>query len=103
LRRGLILILEQRWDSQQIPQLHAVLTKTRGPYSANRKIQLMRTVFNKGIQWKVFDGENPFKAITLHEEKPRERFLSEEEAGALLKTLDDMQNIQVGLVTGTIL
>lgn len=76
-------------------QLHADLTKERGPYSANRTIQLMRAVFNKGIQWRLFDGENPFKGITLHDERPRERFLSEEEAGTLLKTLDEMPSCYI--------
>lgn len=50
-------------------KLHEDLTKDRGPYSANRTIQLMRAVYNKGIQWKLFDGENPFKGITLHYER----------------------------------
>lgn len=76
-------------------KLHVDLTKERGPYSANRTIQLLRAVFNKGIQWKLYRGDNPFKGITLHKEKPRERFLSEDEAKKLLRTLDEMEDCDI--------
>lgn len=56
-------------------QFHGELAKKRGEYSANRSVQLLRAVFNKGKVWKLFDGENPFVGITLFPEKPRDRFL----------------------------
>lgn len=82
-------------SSSVAERLHVDLTKERGPYSANRTVQLLRAVFNKGIQWKLYNGDNPFKGITLHHEKPRERFLSDDEAKTLLKTLDNMEDCDI--------
>jgi integrase len=69
-------------------QFHGDLAKKRGEYSANRSVQLLRAVFNKGKVWKLFDGENPFVGITLFPEKPRDRFLSRDEATKLLLKLE---------------
>lgn len=69
-------------------QFHGELAKKRGEYSANRSVQLLRAVFNKGKVWKLFDGENPFVGITLFPEKPRDRFLSRDEATKLLLKLE---------------
>ena len=71
-------------------KLHGELNKNRGPYSANRAIQLARAIFNKASAWKIYSGENPFSGISLYDEHPRNRFLSEEEAGKLLKALQSI-------------
>lgn len=59
----------------------------KGTYSANRFIQLLRSVYNRGIAWKIYDGSNPFADITLFPEKPRENFLTNQQAGKLLQAL----------------
>ena len=69
-------------------QLHGRLGKERGIYTANRCIQLIRAVFNKGKSWKLFQGENPAEGITLFKETPRERFLSEDEIRRLFAVLE---------------
>ena len=68
--------------------LHGELGKTRGTYAANRAVQLLKAVYNKGRMWHLFEGENPFVGITLFAEKPRNRFLSRQEAVKLLAALD---------------
>lgn len=70
-------------------QLHGRLGKTKGIYTANRRIQLLRALFNKAKQWKLFFDENPCTGITLFDETPRERFLTDEEAGRLLTVLEE--------------
>lgn len=69
--------------------LHGRLGKGPGEYAANRCIQLLRAVYNKGKDWKLFQGENPAEGITLFKEHSRERFLSEKEIGKLFKALDE--------------
>lgn len=91
----------------QAESLHVQLGKDRGKYAANRAIQLLKAVFNKGKAWKLHDCDNPFVGITLFEEKPRNRFLSQQEARRLLKALDgpaeddDLRDfIKLSLFTG---
>ena len=87
-------------------RLHGTLGKEKGEYTANRTVQLLRAVYNKGKLWKLYQGDNPFEGITLFEEKPRERFLTEEEAATLLAALEtnaseDLRDfIKLSLFTG---
>lgn len=69
-------------------RMHGKLGAEKGIYTANRRVQLLRALFNKAKQWKLYDGENPCQGITLFEEKSRDRFLTDEEAGRLLKVLN---------------
>ncbi|MBZ0185686.1 MAG: site-specific integrase, partial [Candidatus Obscuribacterales bacterium] len=68
--------------------LHADVAKKRGQYAANRLVQILRAVYNKAKVWKLYEGDNPFNGITLYQEKPRDRFLSKEEAITLLSQLE---------------
>lgn len=93
-------------SSLMAEELHSSLARTRGPYAANRTVQLLRAVYNKGKRAKVYSGDNPFEGITLFEEKPRERFLSMEEAVRLLVALETEANdtlrdfLRLSLFTG---
>jgi integrase len=64
-------------------RFHAQIKKDRGPYAANRAVQLGRAMFYKTLK----DHPNPFAGITLYAEEPRNRFLSDDEAGKLIKRL----------------
>jgi len=70
-------------------RLHQELKAAKGPYAANRIVQLLKAVFNKGAEWELFSGRNPFTGITLFPERPRDRFLTEDEAARLLKALEN--------------
>lgn len=73
-----------------VERLHGKLARDRGPYTANRTLQLLRAIFNKAITWKLFHGDNPVKGITLFPEHPRERFLSADEVNSLFNVLGRM-------------
>lgn len=93
-------------DLARAEKLHQALNKERGPYTANRTNQLLRAIFNKGIKWKLFKGDNPFSGVSLFPEKPRDRFLNNEEAALLLQKLETDANdtlrdfIKLSLFTG---
>lgn len=70
-------------------KLHGDLARDRGEYSANRAVQLARAVYNKAREWKLYYHDNPFSHMTLFDEHPRDRFLSAEEAGKLIRALQD--------------
>lgn len=87
-------------------KLHQQLNDDTGPHTANRTVQMLRAVYNKGIQWKLYRGENPFKGISLFPERPRERFLTPDEVGKLLSELEKDSNellrdfVKLSLLTG---
>lgn len=59
----------------------------RAPYAANRAVQLARAVYNQAIKTGLHTGSNPFSGISLFPEHSRDRFLSNDEAGKLLRKL----------------
>lgn len=73
-------------SAQFVEKFYSEVAKS-SPYTANRVIQLMRSVFNRGKTWKYFTGDNPFVNIITFKESPRERFLSDEEAGKLIAAI----------------
>ncbi len=62
------------------------LRKEKGVYTANRTIQLLRAVFNKGAIWGRCSKENPFDGglVDIKNEQKRNRFLREDEAAKLI-------------------
>lgn len=77
-------------------RLHAHLKDSRGPYTANRTTQLMRSVFNKATKRGLFEGHNPFTSVDLEPEQPRERFLSDTEIQRLVGALDTVDKESAG-------
>lgn len=71
-------------------KFHVDMAKERGEYAANRAVQLARAIYNQGRRWRAYTGENPFSCLTLFEEYPRDRFLTDEEAGRLFSALQDV-------------
>ncbi|MCA9805134.1 MAG: tyrosine-type recombinase/integrase [Cyanobacteria bacterium HKST-UBA02] len=77
---------------KEVERLHGSLAREKGIHTANRTIQMLRAIYNKAITWHLFDLENPAAGISLFPEKPRERFLSKEEATRLLRALEEESN-----------
>jgi len=77
--------------SDDAHQFHAKLTKRSG-YVANRRVQLLRSLYNKARLWKLYSGDNPFVGITLNKEKARTFTLSPEEAGRLWEAFESDHN-----------
>ena len=73
---------------ESVELLHAQLGKERGRYRANRAIQLISAMFNKGILWKLWKQDNPARGITKFAEMARERVLREDEIGKFFSCLD---------------
>ncbi len=73
----------------EVQRLHSRLGTDIGHTTANRAIELLKAVINKGKKWGLFDGNNPCCGIEKYKLKPRQRFLESEELPRLLKAIDD--------------
>ena len=72
-----------------LEKLKSSLTKKElSPASVKHALVLVREIFNKGIEWAKYRGENPIKGVKMPTlSNKRERFLSHEEADLLLNEL----------------
>jgi len=57
------------------------------PMMANKCLSILRTLFEKARDWRLFTGDNPAKRIKRYKEHPRNRFVQPEEMPRLLKAL----------------
>lgn len=85
-------IKASKLTSTDVETLHRKIKDVKGPYAANRTLQLLRAIFNKAITWKLMAGDNPARGITLFEEKPRERFLAQDEVRRLIVALNSLSD-----------
>ena len=63
------------------------LGKHNGHTTANRTLELLRAVINKGKQWSLVLGENPATGVSKFRLKVRQRFVTEEELPGLMKAI----------------
>jgi integrase len=71
--------------------------------AANREITCLKTLYNRCIDWKRYEGENPARKVKKFEESEGKlRFLTEEEEGRLLAAAKEplRTSILVGIYTG---
>lgn len=78
----------KRFDVQQ---LHSQLGRDVGSTTANRVVQLLRTIYNKGRLWELISCSNPAIGITMFRLEARERFLSEEEVAQFFTALNSLR------------
>jgi integrase len=71
------------------------LGKTSGHTTANRALELLRAVINKGKRWSMLDCENPASGVTKFKLKARRRFVSEFELPRLIKAIYEEPNDSV--------
>jgi len=65
----------------------------KAPYAANRMLALLRSMFNRCIEWGLLDaGTNPCAGIKKFREKRRRRYLSADEVPLFLKALAEEPN-----------
>lgn len=64
-------------------------TNKNGKYMANRLISRLSSMYNKAIKW-GWTGNNPTKNIQKNKEKPRERFIHQDEINKIKETLEKM-------------
>src|SRR2546427_8617520 len=68
-----------------VVRLHTEIGRVRGPYAANRAIELLRTLFNRATDWEFHNGPSPALGIPAFREQKRERFLREDELPRFFK------------------
>jgi integrase len=73
--------------------LHRRVSKERGPYSANRTLQLLSKMFNLAVAWE-WCNRNPVKGVERNQEHARQRYLSKEELTRLMAALAADQDQQ---------
>jgi integrase len=65
-----------------IDRLHRKITKSNGPYRANRVVATLSKAFSLAIRWK-WRTDNPCKGVERNQEIPRVRYLSADEHARL--------------------
>ena len=74
-------------------QLHiAKLAKDISPATANIALALLRAMFNRAIDWEIFNDKNPTANIPKYPELSRDRFLYGDELKRFLEALTSLQN-----------
>jgi integrase len=80
----------RRMDSirrDEVIALHVRLGKDRGHTTANRAVQLLRSLFNYAVVALRLDLSNPAARVELFRETPRERFLNGDELPKFFKAV----------------
>ena len=62
-----------------ISHLQVKIGENHGRYAANHVIRLLRSLFNRGLDWQMLSGPNPAQRLRLFREERRERYLSLDE------------------------
>jgi integrase len=75
-----------------LQKLHADIGKEKGIYAANRLLALLSIMFNKAIEFELWDKPNPTAGIKKFREKSRERFLQADELPRFFQALADEPN-----------
>lgn len=72
----------ERYKTERLSQV--------SPAATNRALTLLKSMFNRAIEWKKFDGINPVSATKfLREDNHKERYLDKDEIKRLLDNCDD--------------
>jgi len=89
--------LKSRFDDKRLDaivpldleRLKSEMAKTKiSPKTISHCLALIRAMYNKAIEWNLYQGENPVKKIKMPTvQNARDRFFSMEEAELLLKEL----------------
>lgn len=90
----------------EIQKLHQTIGSEKGKYTANRLMALLSVVFNKAIEWDLYEKANPVQGIKKFREASRERFLQSHELPRFFKALSEETNesirdyVLLSLLTG---
>lgn len=74
-----------------VETLMADLAERVGKTTANRVIQMLRAMINKGIEWDLVNCKNPVKNLPIYKLKARERFLEKDEIQRLFQAFDRLR------------
>ncbi len=91
---------------RDVQTLHAKLGREKGRVTANIAVRLLRAMFNKAIEWELWDKPNPARGVKLFPEDARERFLQPDELPWFFQAVADEPNetirdyVLISLLTG---
>ncbi len=102
------------WSNRKLSQvrkpdiqaLHAKLGREKGQVTANIAVKLLRSMFNRAIDWELYNKPNPARGIKFFEENSRERFLQPDELPRFFSALAQEPNetirdfVLMALLTG---
>ena len=71
--------------------LHTRVGKEHGHCGANRMLELLQVMLNKGMEW-GWDGPNLARGVKAFQEKPRDRFLQADELPRFFEALAEEPN-----------
>lgn len=89
-----------------VQKVHADLGREIGHRSGNRILELLKPMFNRAIEWGLFDKPNPVVGIRKFRQRSRERFLQSDELPRFFQSLaeedsaDIRDYILLSLLTG---
>ena len=102
--------LEKSFRGMKLSEIHTFLIEKHkqrraaedAKIAANREITCLKTLYNRCIDWRRYEGENPARKVKKFEESEGKlRFLSEEEEALLSAAKEPLRTIiQVGIYTG---
>ncbi len=85
-----------RIDTRMVRQFLTEKLKVNKPSTVNRYLSMLRCMFNRAKEWKLFDGDNPTNGIKkLPEGNERVRWLSDKEQALLLSHCHGLTRIIV--------
>ena len=93
-------------SKRDVEKLHYKLGKEIGSHTANRTLELLRSIINKGIAWELFSKVNPVVGIEKFTLKSRDRFLQADELPGFFQALGKEPNetirdyVLLSLLTG---
>jgi integrase len=86
--------------------INGLATKGKSPDNANRVLTLLKSMYERARDWKIFKGENPTDGVSKFKTRSRQRFLQPDEAPRFFLSLsmEANQDIQdyviLSLLTG---
>ena len=93
-------------SKRDVEKLHYKLGKEIGVHTANRTLELLRSILNKAIAWGLFSKVNPVVGIEKFTLKSRDRFLQVDELPRFFQALGEEPNetirdyVLLSLLTG---
>lgn len=75
-----------------IQRLHHETGANNGHYAANRLLSLLQCIFNKAMDWGLWEGTNPCNGTKKFKEKSRDRFLQPDELPKFFEALVEEPN-----------
>lgn len=92
-------------SNSDVRELHEKMGAENGIYQANRILERIRAIYNKGIEWGL-DIANPTQGIKKYKEQSRDRFLQSDELPHFWQALTEEGNevardyLMISLFTG---